>query len=296
MTTKAQRRKQQAEELQAKLTHHIENLTTSQQWKTTLDAMRHFHGYSPRNFWLIRSQCSDATFVAGYRKWTTLGRQVRKGEKAIKIFGYRTYTTTEENEDGEEVTTKRAYYPILNVFDVSQTDVIDGHNATIPNHLTGDDEHSIYARAEAYAQQLGWTVDKNPIAGAANGYTTLDGSYTIAIDSNLSDAQAAKTLLHELAHVILHTKDGKALDDDVNRRVQEVEAESTAYVVAGLLGLDTENYTVGYVAGWAGGDVEQVKQTAERVLKASHQLADALEKTTEEEENTPEAANEPISA
>lgn len=296
MTTKTQRRKQQAEELQTKLTHHIENLTTSQQWKETLNAMRHFHNYSARNFFLILAQCPDATLVAGYRKWENLGRQVRKGEKAIKIFGYRTYTTTKENQDGEETTTKHTYYPIVNVFDVSQTDVIDGHNATLPALLTGDDEHSIYTRAEAYAQKLGWTVDKTPIPGATNGYTTLDGSYTIAIDSSLSDAQAAKTLLHELAHVILHTKDGKALSADMRRGVREVEAESTAYVVAGLLGLDTENYTVGYVASWAGGDVEQVKQTAERVLKASHQIAEALEQTSEEEENTPETANEPISA
>ncbi|WP_223227647.1 ArdC-like ssDNA-binding domain-containing protein [Leifsonia xyli] len=120
-------RKAQAEALHATLTDQVQQLTDSDQWRRLLDFTRSFHTYSLNNLLLILSQCPDASAVAGFRQWQAKGRQVRKGEKSIKIFGYSTKKITQEDPDtGEEVEKRAARFPMLSVFDISQTDPIDG--------------------------------------------------------------------------------------------------------------------------------------------------------------------------
>ena len=103
------------------------------------------------------------------------------------------------------------------------------------------------------------------------------------MDADLSDAHAAKTAIHEAAHAILHTDvDGKGTTEP-DQATCELEAESVAYVVAGLHGLDTSDYSVGYVASWSGGQAEKVKATAIRVQEAVHLIAEALTDETEED-------------
>lgn len=121
----------------------------------------------------------------------------------------------------------------------------------------------------------GWSVTREDLAGAANGYTSADGSRRVVIDANLSPAQAAKTLLHEVAHVTLHT-DLTPTQYVEHRGTWETEAESTAYVLAGLLGIDTSPYSVGYVATWSQADTDLIKTTAENVMRAVHTLAPVL--------------------
>lgn len=281
----AEKRQKMAKELQANIADQVGKLVESDEWMNFLTFAQRFHTYSVKNVMLIQSQFPSATHVAGYRKWSNeFGRQVRKGERGIKIFGYSTKKYTVENEDGEEEEKRRVIFPILTVFDISQTDPTE-EAVEIPelaHSLQGSDESNIYSRAKAFAESKGYTVTRETIPGRANGYIMQDGSFRIVIDSSLSDAHAAKTLLHECAHMILHSDTGVRKEEDITRDAREIEAESVAYIVAGILGMDTSAYTVGYVAGWAGGSVEAIQATAERVLKAAHEIAEALEPISED--------------
>ncbi|MDQ4504411.1 ArdC-like ssDNA-binding domain-containing protein [Sinomonas sp. ASV322] len=279
-------RRAQAEALQASIAEQVEELRGSEQWQLFLDFARSFHSYSLSNVLLILAQCPTATRVAGFRQWQEKGRQVRKGEKAIRIFGFRQKKVTDEeapegeedaetNEKGERVVT---YYPVLSVFDISQTDLTDpeaGDPSQIARRLEGEEPRGILAAAADWLTGQGWSFEREQIPGSVNGYTTTDGTRRVVVDADLSPAQAAKTALHEAAHVILHAEEDHA-EYVQHRGIKETEAESVAYVVAGLLGLDTTAYSIGYVAGWSQGEAEAIKGTAARVLRAAHTLADAI--------------------
>ena len=281
-------RQQAAEALHESIAVQVEALKQSAEWERFLAFAGAFHAYSLSNVLLILAQCPTATRVAGFRKWQTLGRQVRRGEKSIRIFGYRTITTDDdttpsidrgEGQDGAgERVRVRAVYPMLSVFDIAQTDLIDpdaGDLAALAHHLEGEDPAGIAAAVADYLTAAGWTVTREALPGNANGYTTTDGTRRVVIDEDLSPAQAAKTALHEAAHVLLHA-DQEPGEYAAHRGIKETEAESVAYVLGGLLGLDTAAYSIGYVAGWADGDPDTIRATAARVLSAVHTLADAF--------------------
>lgn len=279
---KIEERKAKAEALQASITEQVEALRDSAEWVKMLDFMTKFHAYSAKNMILILSQYPDATQVAGFRKWQELGRQVRKGEKSLKIFGYREIKRTEEDATtGEEKEIKKAIFPMVSVFDISQTDPVD---AEAPNYstpaqkLAGDFDGNAAAVTEqvtAFLTGKGWNVTHEPITGAANGYTTTDGTRRVVIEEALEPAQAAKTILHEAGHVLLHSEQSGE-EYAAHRGIWETEAESVAYVTAGMFGLDTSGYSIGYVAHWSEGDTEMIEATAANVLRAAHTIADAL--------------------
>lgn len=278
-TKSPEERRAEAEALQASIAEQVEQLRESEAWTRFLDFAQVFHRYSINNLLLILSQRPDATRVAGYRTWQSVGRQVTKGQRGIRIFGGRDVVTREEDEHtGEETEHRtRRFFPV-SVFDISQTEPIDpdaDDPSAIAHRLTGDDPLGILAAVVDYLTAQGWTVERETIAGEVNGYTTTDGTRRVVVDVDLSPAHAAKTALHEAAHVLLHAEEDPA-EYVEHRGVKETEAESVAYVVAGLLGLDTSAYSIGYVAGWSQGDAETIKATAARVLRAAHTLADAL--------------------
>lgn len=265
-----------------RLENKVEALLDSGEWMAYLKFTASFHQYSLNNRMLIFAQMPSATYVAGYQDWLKKGRQVRKGETGLKVFGWAGKKITETDKvtgkETERIIPLRP--PILSVFDVSQTDPIEGkgHLFTHPaQRLEGEDEHGIAELVAGYLATIGWTCEFEAIPGETNGYTTLDGTKRVAIEETLSPAQSAKTHLHEAAHVLLHTDDGeRAADAHEHRGAREVEAESVAYVVAEMFGLNTEAYSVGYLAGWCNGDVELVKESAANVLKAVRILADAI--------------------
>lgn len=281
-TTKtAEQRRAEADELHASISEQVEALRDSDAWQQFLEFAQSFHAYSLNNLMLIQGQMPEATQVAGFRKWQELGRQVRKGERSIKIFGYAERKAREDedttgmkkNAKGEYVV---PYFPTLSVFDIDQTDATEAWNAPeLAHSLTGADDAGIYAAAADYITAQGWTVERESIPGSTNGYTTMDGSRRIVVDAQLSAAQAAKTMLHETAHALMHESDepGEYVE---HRGLKECEAESVAYIVAGILGLDTSAYSVGYVAGWVQGDTETIRDTAASVLRTAHKIADAL--------------------
>ena len=282
-TDRAEGRRQLAAQLHETITAKVDALTDSEQWAAYLTAASAFHSYSFNNVLLIMAQLPYATQVAGFRKWQEQGRQVRKGEKAIRIFGYSSRTVTEiDPATGEESKRKVPTYPVLSVFDISQTDPIEGYPQPEPiaRRLEGEDTAAILDRVRNIMTGQGWAVTRETIPGTTNGYTTLDGSRRIVVDSTLSAAQAAKTMIHEAAHALMHAADD-VNPAELHRGRAEVEAESVAYVLAGLLGLDTSEYSIGYIAKWANGDTTAVAETAHTVLATVHTLAAALETQTE---------------
>lgn len=291
MTTKtaprrtAEERREQAQALHEQLTDQVAALAESENWKAWLMFTASFRTYSVNNSWLVFAQRPDATRVLGYRQWEKLGRQVRRGEKSIKIFGYSTKKVTEVDEaTGEETTGTRAYYPILSVFDISQTDPIDGATALEPveiaTPLEGDDESAIFDRVAAFMRGRGWSVELEDIPqDGLNGYTRFTPR-EIRVDEKMAPAQRAKTMIHEAAHGLIHVEGLSTVDEpseiSEHRGVRETEAESVAFVLAAMLGLDTSDYSIGYVAGWSKANVDVIRSTASNVLRAVGILADAL--------------------
>ena len=285
-TTKSpEERRAEAEGLHAKITEQVEALRDSEAWTRFLTFAQSFHRYSINNLLLILAQKPEATHVAGYRTWQKLGRQVRKGERGIRIFGGRDVRETIKDEQtGEKKEQRRVRFFPVSVFDMSQTDPIGPEAddpSTLAHRLRGDDPLGILAAVTDYLTGQGWTVAREAIPGETNGYTTTDGTQRVVIDTNLSPAQAAKTALHEAAHVILHAEEDPA-EYIEHRGIKETEAESVAYVVAGVLGMDTSAYSVGYIAGWSNGEAETIKAAAANVLRAAHTLADAITEPDEE--------------
>lgn len=291
-TRKGRTPEQKREEMKAlhdRLTASVEELRSSERWTAYLRLLGSFHSYSPSNLLLIWSQCEDATYVAGYRAWQAKGRQVRKGERAIRILGSglvkRTDASADEDGQDDEATGRRRVFFPLSVFDISQTDPMDGHEdvTTMAPVLTGQDEAGIFARVAAYLEDTGVPVEVRDIVGSAQGFTVPANPHTgapisVTIEARNEPAHQAKTLIHEAAHIALGHVEGDALAEyEAHRGRCEVEAESVAYVMAGMLGLDTSSYSTGYIAGWMqAAPADVLRETAAHVLTVCHTLANAL--------------------
>ncbi|WP_069164579.1 ArdC-like ssDNA-binding domain-containing protein [Nocardia altamirensis] len=297
---------ERAETLHAELTSKVSQLVASDQWKAFLNFTASFHHYSLNNTLLILAQCPNATQVAGYDAWRKLGRKVNQ-RCSIRIYG-RPFRTVKDKDakTGEETKRRVACRPpILSVWDISQTEPIPGvaQPGELARRLSGEDHANIYDRAASVLTARGWDVSRQEIPGEKNGYTTLTGPQRVVVDSGLSPAQTAKTVIHELAHVVLHAEPFRAAEDagaevpPLHRGIWETEAESVAYVVAAMLGLDASDYSVGYVAGWADGNTELVAQTATRVHAAAVEIAKALDiDATNDSTANDDTGDEPVLA
>ncbi len=269
-TDKKAARAEKVAALHQRLDDQHRALVTSDDWLRMLATASRFHRYSPNNILLIGAQRPDATRVAGYRTWQKLGRQVRKGEKGIAVLAPCRYKQTDD-DTGDE-TWRLAGFKAEHVFDISQT---DGEPLDEPVRAELLDGEAPAGMIDALADQVaavGFTVTfGQPAVPTANG-TTEYLTRRVTVRDDVSDAQQAKTLAHELAHVMLHEGMGGACRGQV-----EVEAESVAYIVAGACGLDTDGYSLPYVASWSGGDSEAVAKTADRVVRCASEILGALD-------------------
>jgi antirestriction protein ArdC len=254
-------------ELVEKLTEGIRSLTSSDEWLRYLDFQSRFHSYSFGNVLLIAAQMPHASRVAGFRSWQRTNRFVRKGEKAIWILAPLVYKQTDETSDD----TQRAIrgFKYVPVFDVSQT---DGEDLPTPCHrLLGSDTEGCFAKLVAVAHSLGFTVEDAELPGTTNGDCSHE-LRRIRVELTNSPAQRVKTLAHEVAHAILHEK-------FAGRAIAELEAESTAFVICESLGIDSSDYSFGYVANWAGGGdtaIAAIKVVGDRIQKTAEQILDAM--------------------
>jgi len=250
------------------LTEGIERLTTSATWRAHLDVQGRFHHYSFSNSLLIGAQDPGASRVAGFATWKRLGRSVRKGERAIWILAPVTGRRT-RSDDGEERRPVVGFRPVP-VFDVAQTE--GDPLPEVCRVLQGDDPEAWFARLVGCAGSLGYSVVSTELPGATNGDCAF-ARRRIRVECRNERAQQVKTLAHELAHALLH----EGTDD---RPLAELEAESTAYVVCRTFGLDTGEYSFGYVACWAGGGPEavaRIKASGGRIQQAASVILSGLE-------------------
>ena len=231
-------------------------LVTSEGWQRWLRTRSRFHRYSLRNTMLIAFQCPHATHVAGFRKWLELGRCVRKGEKAIRIFAPVRYRRRDNDQrEDENAGEQLVGFKLAAVFDVSQTDPLPGVEPAPldpPGQpVTGDSHAALLAPLEAHAGSLGYTVSYQPLDGRA-GYCSASDK-RIVIDTALPPNGKVTTLVHELAHA--HGIDYQRF----SRPEAELIVESVACIVCAGAGLDTSSESVPYLAGW------NPEQAAERI-------------------------------
>jgi antirestriction protein ArdC len=270
-------RQAKVKEAQELLASAVASLVTDEDWKHYLEFQAFqgkFHKYSANNYMLILMQCPHASLVAGYNKWQELGRQVRKGEKGIRILAPMVFKRTETDSNGDETESKRIWFKVVSVFDISQT---DGEPVPFPSAmpgapvlLDGEAPEGLYDGLAALVAAQGYTLERGDCQGA-NGYTDFMGK-RVRVRDDVSAAQACKTLAHELAHILLDHK-----TREITRDRCEVEAESVAYIVGRLHGLDSTGYSLPYVAHWADGSAEKVKETADKVTKIAEQILAVLE-------------------
>ena len=237
-----------------RLVEAVAALSSGEDWKRMLEVARRFHNYSANNVLLIQSQRPDATRVAGYKTWKGLGRQVRAGEHGIAILApciYRSQPT-----EGRPIV---GFRPVP-VFDLAQTEGTPLEEVA-PAPLVGDAPNALWSQLASQVIAAGFNLLRADCRPA--NATTHFLARTVVVRPDLSPAQAAKSLCHELAHVKLH--DGSEYAKGC-RDVVEVEAESVAYLVCAAAELPTEDYSFPYVARWANGDPDTVRRTADRVI------------------------------
>lgn len=255
----------------SQLTEGITKLTTSDNWRDWLDMQSRFHHYSFNNTMLITMQCPHATRVAGYNAWRQLDRFVRRGEKGIWILAPMVYKTDSDAEVSGDEATKviRGFKPVP-VFDVSQTDGLE--LPQVCTLLDGADEANMFDQLCVVAAGFGFSVEDAIDLGGANGDCAHDLHRIRVLNTN-SGVQRVKTLVHEIAHALLH----QTFD---SRPIAELEAESVAFVVCANLGVTTDDYSFGYVANWAGGGDEAlaaIKTSGSRIQHAADQILTALD-------------------
>lgn len=265
----------------------IKELMESDKYKEWLNVISCFHNYSNRNTILIALQNPYATKVAGYAAWKKMNRNVKKGEKGIKIIAPCPVKVVKESqvfdamgkpkldEDGKPIITKKEgqimYFKPVSVFDISQTE--GDELPVIAKDITGDVENF-----EAFSAALE-SVSPVPIIfkeipGEANGYYD-SRTQMIAIKKNMSERQTVKTMIHEITHSKLH-KDKK---DDKDKNTKEIEAESVAYTVCKHYGLDTSEYSFGYVASWSKEkEMEELKNSLETIRNTASDIITDVDK------------------
>lgn len=279
-------------EITDRLEAGIQALFESEQYKAYLTAMSKFHNYSFNNALLIAMQKPDASLVAGFGKWRDdFERHVKKGEKGIKILAPSPYKVKKQMEkidpatqnpvigaDGKPVIEEREIeipaFRVVTVFDVSQTEGKEIPDIAV-SELTGSVElyQNFFAALEKASPV---PIAFENIEGGAHGYYHLEEK-RIAIDEGMSELQTLKTAIHEIAHAKLHAidKDAPATEqaERLDRRTREVQAESVAYAVCQHYGLDTSDYSFGYVAGWSSGrELSELKASLETIRKAANEL------------------------
>ena len=270
-----------ATELLATLADGVAELTNSTAWRAWLDVQRRFHRYSWGNTLLIAAQRPDATRVAGFHAWLRLGRHVRKGEHGIAILAPvvpRLRVVDGESGDERWVAGRPHAFRVTHVFDVSQT---DGEELAAPpvSRLEGSDPKDWYTQLRDVAHSLEFTVEEDYLPDGVNGDCN-HALRRIRIEVRNGQSQQVKTLAHELGHAILHADRA-----GLCREQAELEAESVAYIVCAGLGIDTSEYSFGYLAVWAGGGEQArraIAELAQRIQTAAHRVLDAVTPGDEE--------------
>jgi len=250
------------QEAYSKLEESFEKFQGEKDWKNYLDFSARFHDYSLNNSVLIYTQKPNARFVRGYRAWQNLGRQVKKGEKAIKIFA--PLIKKQENSKGKQETCLKGFR-IISVFDLSQTEGDDSQLPTMIKGLESDIDYSTIL--DQILEKIDVTVDFKDMNYAEHGFYAIKEK-AITINSRNSPVHTLKTLFHELAHHY-HLDSLKGRRDKFTYEQEEFVAESSAYLVCATLGIDTGDYSIPYIKNWLDDfkAFQEMRRDIERTVK-----------------------------
>ena len=281
-------------EITDRLETGIQELFESERYKAYLTSMAKFHSYSFNNTLLIAMQ--GGQLVAGYNKWRDdFHRNVKKGEKAIKILAPAPFKAKKEvpkldaqgkqviGRDGKPVTEVQEVqvpaFKIVSVFDVSQTEGEPLPSLGVEELTGGVEQYQDFFKALEQTSPV--PIGFEDIPGGSHGYYHLTEK-RIAIQEGMSELQTVKTAIHEIAHSKLHAIDPEATPAEQaarpDSRTREVQAESVAYAVCQHYGLDTSDYSFGYVAGWSSGkDLQELRASLETIRATAHELITAID-------------------
>ena len=301
--------KQKVQEITEKLEQGIKELFESEKYKTYLNTMSKFHNYSFNNTMLIAMQKPDATLVAGFKAWQkNFDRHVKKGEKGIRILAPAPYKIKEERDkidpvtqellldkDGnpqkEEVEITIPAFRAVSVFDVAQTDGKPIPELAAKELLSDVEGYQDMIRAVEAISPV--PIELEEIAGDSKGYYDREAK-RIAVQENMSESQTLKTMIHEVAHSKLHSKEVEQ-DEQMrkDRNTKEVEAESIAYTVCQHFGVDTSDYSFGYIAGWSSGrDTKELRASMDTIRRTASELITGIEEQLQEIQRNREVSQE----
>ena len=301
--------KQKVQEITEKLEQGIKELFESEKYKTYLNTMSKFHNYSFNNTMLIAMQKPDATLVAGFKAWQkNFDRHVKKGEKGIRILAPAPYKIKEERDkidpvtqellldkDGnpqkEEVEITIPAFRAVSVFDVAQTDGKPIPELAAKELLSDVEGYQDMIRAVEAISPV--PIELEEIAGDSKGYYDREAK-RIAVQENMSEGQTLKTMIHEVAHSKLHSKEVEQ-DEQMkkDRNTKEVEAESIAYTVCQHFGVDTSDYSFGYIAGWSSGrDTKELRASMDTIRRTASELITGIEEQLQELQRNREVSQE----
>lgn len=270
------------EELTQMLQTGLEKYATSEKYRDLLHVMSLFHNYSANNCLLIALQCPHASYVAGYTSWrNNFHRQVRKGEKAIRIISPVKYKKKNEEDEEEE----RIGFKSASVFDISSTYQIPDMEpvqigvSDLQGHIENYKDF-----LHAFQSVSPVPVDFRLFDGDARGYYS-DTEKIIVVQDGMTERQSVKTLIHEIAHAMLHTKE-QLQECKKDRKQKELEAESVAYIVCEHYGFDSEDYSFPYIVGWVGTGFQDIlKESMTVIQKTADQIIIGVNKYFENNKN-----------
>ncbi len=290
-------KKNPIKEITDKLEQGLKELFESERYKTYLTTMSKFHNYSFNNTLLIASQKPDATLVAGFDSWKkNFDRHVKRGEKGIKIIAPMAYKKKVDqavvdpvtkkpvvDENGkaktEEVEIKVPSFQVVTVFDVSSTEGKEIPNLGVSELKAGVEGYKDMITALERFSRV--PIEREDIASGAKGYFD-PANQKIVLQKNMSEAQTVKTLIHEISHSLTDDKDNPtiAVDNPTerNRSTKEVTAESVAYTVCQRFGIDTSDYSFGYIAGWSSGkEMKELKDSMDLIRRTASEVINGVE-------------------
>ena len=268
----------------------VKDVYSSENFKQYLSCLSKFHSYSLNNTLLILSQKPEATLVAGYRSWqNNFNRHVNKGEKGLTILAPVVFKEKREmnqlDENGnvvldasgntlkEEREVNITYFRTTTVFDISQT---SGEPLpTFVHDLTGSSQEvqaliqTIQTICTIPIEFKTETEDLSLLTGAKGYYSPHEEK--IVVNKDLEDLQIAKTLIHEYAHSLLHKQTNKTHSQ------REIEAESLAFVLCDHFGIDTSEYSFGYIAGYADKEFDELKSILLNIQSTAHEMIEKIE-------------------
>ncbi len=288
----AEARKKELDEMTSKLEQGVQDVFASDDYKKLLNVMAQMPHYSVNNQILIMLQNPEATMCNSFSGWKKQNRFVRQGEKGLRILAPAPYQMEKEQEkvgadgkrildkDGEPVTEKvkitvNAFKPV-STFDISQTD-----GEPLPQlgvaELVGNIE-GYGTLMEAIKEASPVPINFENIESGAKGYYHM-ADHRIAIQEGMSEAQTVKTALHEIAHAKYHSIEATEKGADQKTKAQkECEAESIAFVCAAHYGLNTSDYSFGYVAGWSSGkETPELKASLQTIKQGASEIIDSID-------------------